>query len=162
MARPKMLSGLLAIVMCIVALVASIGSILVIVERTTPASEPVRNLKIVSVSQNDSELAGLKKADRLQQNSNIQIARAESKTLTASESVPEPIGLGAMTMAFAPATADINSPFYELLRSDADQFNAHVSLPRMRPEKILVGHGPLRRRPGVSMAPGQIEVTRTL
>ena len=148
MAQSKMLSGILAIAMCIAAPVASIGSILLIVDRANPASEPIQNLKIVSSSQKDSELTGSKNADRLQQNSNFQMARAESKRLMAAETVPELIGLGAITMAFAPATADVNAPFYELLRGDSDQFSAHISLPRTRPEKILIGHGPLRRRPG--------------
>ncbi len=148
MAQSKMLSGIFAIAMCVAAPVASIGSILMIVDRANPTFEPIRNLRLVSSSQTDSELTGLKNADRLQQNSNFQMARAESKRLMAAETVPELIGLGAITMAFAPATADINAPFSELLGGDANHFSAHISLPRTRPEKVLIGHGPQRRRPG--------------
>lgn len=148
MAQSEMSAGILAIAMCIAVLVASIGSIRVIVDRANPASEPIQNLKIVSSSQKDSELTGSKNADRFQQNSNFQLVRAKSKRLMAAETVPELRGLGAVTLAYAPATADVNAPFYELLRGDADQFSAHILLPRMRPEKVLIGHGPLRRRPG--------------
>jgi spore germination cell wall hydrolase CwlJ-like protein len=142
-----MLSGILAIALCIAATVVSIGVILVVVDRLRPASEPIQNLKIVSSTGKDGELTGLKNADRLQQYSDFQMARAVSKRLVAAEAVPELIGFGAVTMAFAPATADINAPFSELLVGDANQFDAHTTLPRTRPEKILIGHGPLRRGP---------------
>ena len=146
-ARSRMLSDILAIAFCIAATVVSIGLILVLVDRSRPAFEPVQNLEIVSSTGKDREPAGLKNADRLQQNSDFQMAAAVSERLVAAEAGPGLIGFGTATMAYAPAAADINAPFDELLAGDAIEFDAHSVLPRTRPEKILIGHGPLRRRP---------------
>ncbi len=145
-----MLSDILAIAFCIAAAVVSIGLILELVDRSRPTFESIQNPKIVSSTGKDGEPTGLKNADRVQQNSDFQVARTVSERLVATEAVPGWIGFDAVAMAYAPATADINAPFSELLGSDASdaiEFDAHSTIPRMRPEKILIGHGPLRRRP---------------
>ncbi len=147
------LSDISANTMSIAAPMTFIMTVVAVLERESPKADVTRDLKDVSSSYEDNERSGFQKPERLEQDSNILIAKTDRETAPAIVNGPETIVPRIAYLAYAPADADLDAPFGELLGGGANHVSKPQPIPRSRPKtidtaKFMTGHGPQRRRPG--------------
>ncbi len=141
------------------------------IERKVPTSGTIWDLKDIFSSYEGSELPKVALApagssrfedvmlahnsfirrDGLTETANIMMAKVKPRLVPG---IPVEQSFAEVTVvAYAPATANLDTPFNALIGDETNQVLAPALMPRRRPGDInlanfLTGHGPQRRRPG--------------